>query len=592
MAFIVALPAAGIIVYAGLDQRNNAMNNARTESQRLADNIASEQQALVAGTKQLLSALAQLPEIRTGDQAKVHPLLTDILGLNPHFLNIYIADRTGFMWATAKPAKSVISIADRRQFINARDTGQFSSGEYMIGRILGKPTLSFGYPYKDQNGAFAGVICANIDLEYSKKLLQRSKLPTGSSYAFIDHQGMILDRGIDPAAFVGKRDKPERFQLMQGGSDSGSYRGPGLDGSLRFVSYRKLRLDGEQTPYLYIRAGIPVNMAVANANRALFINLALLTPFMIAAFALVWLIAKRSIVDRIATLNSASRRLAAGELDTRIAHLVPGGELGDLGRAFDEMAVKLSREIAESKQAEREIATLNTILVERAAELEHANGELETFSYTISHDLCKPLTVINGYCQVIQELYADTLDPQCRDFFQAIYDGSERMNDLIDALLEFSCLTRIELHTERVDLSGLAREVAEELRVSESDRQALFRIADGLTADGDRKLLRSVMENLLGNAWKYSSIRDEAIIEFDCLDGNGQQLFCVRDNGAGFDMQFAEKLFIPFQRLPGSDEFKGFGIGLATVERIIRRHGGRIWAEGEREKGAVFYFTL
>jgi signal transduction histidine kinase len=166
------------------------------------------------------------------------------------------------------------------------------------------------------------------------------------------------------------------------------------------------------------------------------------------------------------------------------------------------------------------------------------------------------------------------------------------MNQLIDTLLNFSRLAHAELHREPFDLSAMAHEIAAELEQAEPARRVTFRIAEGIPVDGDAKLVRVVMENLLGNAWKYTGAREEAVIEFGMADFDGKPAFFVRDNGPGFTMADAEKLFIPFQRLPGSDEFKGHGIGLATVERIIRRHGGRVWAEGEPGKGATFYFTL
>lgn len=254
--------------------------------------------------------------------------------------------------------------------------------------------------------------------------------------------------------------------------------------------------------------------------------------------------------------------------------------------------LSLISDITERKQAEAEIEKLNTSLATRAAELEAANQELEAFSYTVSHDLRRPLTTINGYCQVIQELCSVALGQQCRGYLEEIHGGTLRMNQLIDALLKFSSMTRIELRRETVDISAMAQAVAAELSLAEPERRVTFRIAEGITVSGDINLLRLVVENLFGNAWKYTGQREEGVIEFGVTEIDGKPACFVRDNGAGFAMAEAERLFAPFQRLSGSAEFKGHGIGLATVERIIRRHGGRIWAEGEPEKGATFFFTL
>jgi PAS domain S-box-containing protein len=249
-------------------------------------------------------------------------------------------------------------------------------------------------------------------------------------------------------------------------------------------------------------------------------------------------------------------------------------------------------DITERKQAEEEIERLNLSLAARAAELEDVNRELEAFNYSVAHDLRNPLNVISSYCQVIQEMCGDKLDEHCKEYLHETYGGTMRMNRLIEALLQFSRLVHAELNRERVDLSSIAKEVAGELKGMEPARRVEVRIADRIDANGDANLLRVVLANLLGNAWKYTVTREDAVIEFAATEIDGQPVFLVQDNGNGFDMAYADKPFAPFQRLPGAEECRGFGIGLATVERIIRRHGGRVWAEGELGKGATFYFTL
>ena len=252
---------------------------------------------------------------------------------------------------------------------------------------------------------------------------------------------------------------------------------------------------------------------------------------------------------------------------------------------------KVTRDITEHKLAEEEIERLHTDLAARANELEGANIELEAFNYSVSHDLRKPLTAINSYCQVVQELCGNKLDDKCKGYIGEIYEGTLRMNRLIDTLLDFSRVSRVELRHERVDLSKMAKEVALGLKVSGPERQVTFRIAAGITADGDAALLRVVLDNLIGNAWKYTGSREETVIEFGVMEVEGKPAFFVRDNGPGFDTAHADKLFIPFERLPGTN-VEGHGIGLATVERIVKRHGGRVWAESKPDEGATFFFTL
>ena len=275
--------------------------------------------------------------------------------------------------------------------------------------------------------------------------------------------------------------------------------------------------------------------------------------------------------------------------------------------------LSIVRDVTARRRAEREVELLNTELTQRARELEDANceleatveqlesvnreleaanKELEAFSFTVSHDLRSPLANINGLAQVIQDLFSKNLEPKCREFIGDIHRETLRMNRLIDTLLRFARISRGELLPETVNLSALAEETAQELKARDPERQASFVIADNLTAHGDPRLIKIMLDNLLGNAWKYTGTRERARIEFGAVQQEGRPVFFVRDNGVGFDMADASRLFLPFERLDAGAPFRGEGIGLATVARIVQRHGGRIWAEGEKGKGATFYFSL
>ncbi|MCK6554972.1 PAS domain S-box protein [Candidatus Binatia bacterium] len=224
--------------------------------------------------------------------------------------------------------------------------------------------------------------------------------------------------------------------------------------------------------------------------------------------------------------------------------------------------------------------------------LEGANRELEAFSYTVSHDLRAPLRSIEGFSQLLAETNAERLDEDGHDYLRRILAAVRRMGELINDLLQLSRVTRSPLQPVRTDLSKLARAVVETLREREPTRQVEVVIEDGMSARGDTGLLRVVLDNLLGNAWKFTGRRDDARIEFRSLRRNGHAVYIVRDNGAGFDMAYAGKLFGAFQRLHMTSEFEGTGIGLATVQRIVHRHGGEIWAEGTLGEGATFSFTI
>ena len=268
-----------------------------------------------------------------------------------------------------------------------------------------------------------------------------------------------------------------------------------------------------------------------------------------------------------------------------------------------EFLIRITRDRQILAEKAKEIATLvndlqlaNTSLEERVAlrtrELESSNQELEAFSYSVSHDLRAPLRTIDGFSLALQEDFADILNDEGRDYIARVRNGVQRMGQLIDALLQLSRVTRSDIVRERLDLSQLATLVFNETKQADPERDVTFIAQPGVLVEGDPRLLRIALENLIGNAFKFTSKTANARIEFGSDLRGGKTVYFIRDNGAGFDMHYVERLFTAFQRLHGDRDFKGSGIGLATVSRIIRRHHGTIGAEGEVGHGATFYFTL
>jgi PAS domain S-box-containing protein len=253
-------------------------------------------------------------------------------------------------------------------------------------------------------------------------------------------------------------------------------------------------------------------------------------------------------------------------------------------------------DITERKRTEEEIRKLNAELeervVQRTAQLEATNNELEAFSYSVSHDLRAPLRGIDGWSLALLEDYGAQLDEQAHTYINRVRSEAQRMSQLIDDMLELSRLARAEMRTEQVDLSAIAHTIAARLQESAPERQVEFTIQPGLSAHGGAHLLEIALSNLLGNAFKFTGKAPQARIEFGQIESQGQRVFFVRDNGVGFDMTFAKKLFGAFQRMHKTSEFPGTGIGLATVQRIVHRHGGLVWAEAHVNQGATFFFTL
>lgn len=301
---------------------------------------------------------------------------------------------------------------------------------------------------------------------------------------------------------------------------------------------------------------------------------------------------------RLVRLRDGAERVASGALDHRLA-LQGDDELADLGHAFDRMTERLQQtyaslegEVADRRRAQHEVGRLNEALKRHLAALEVSNRELEAFSSAVSHDLRAPLRSISGFSQAVLEDWGPRLDAQGRQYLEMANDAAREMGQLIDDLLGLSRVARIDMAPQPVDLAALAAGVVAELRRGEPGRSVEVEIAPDLVVQGDPTLLRLAMENLLRNAWKFTSHHPAARITVGRREARGRQAYFVADDGAGFDMAYVDKLFQPFQRLHRASEFPGTGIGLATVSRVVRRHGGEAWAEGAVEQGATIFFTL
>jgi signal transduction histidine kinase len=372
------------------------------------------------------------------------------------------------------------------------------------------------------------------------------------------------------------------------------------------VVFRRVSNDREILGTVYLRADYDLYERLVGylGIAALVMALAMLVALLLSRRL------RESVVRPLLSITALAAEVSERRNFSLRAEKLSDDEIGLLAQSFNDMLAEieratrelqasnaeLGREVSDRRRVEEEVRRLNEELEkrvrERTRQLEYTNAELEAFCYSVSHDLRAPLRAIDGFSQALLEDFPQDVPEDAKTYLGRIRSSTQRMGQLIEDLLNLSKVSRGELQRRDVDLGQIAREVLAELRQRDPGRAVEVSIWDGLTAHADGRLMRAALENLLGNAWKFSARTAAPRIEFGATRDGEHVTFFVRDNGAGFDMKYANKLFGAFQRLHAASEFQGTGIGLATVQRIVHRHGGRIWADASPGKGAVFYFTL
>jgi len=592
---IVAFPAAGIIIYSGIQHRDQAIKHARVDTQNLVELVASEQRLLVASAQQLLVTLAQLPEINEKDVANTNLFLSRILKLHPSIGNIFIADRTGTIWASAAPFTTKITIHDRRYFKNAMATGQLSSGEYQIGRISHVPTLNLGYPYWDSEGKIVGAICVGMSLENYKVLLKQTQVPSRTYMVLIDHKGIVLFGATVPETQAGDTFDQALFKSMQEGPDADTSIAVGIAGDSprqkRYISYRKLRLQGEQAPYMYIWVGIPVESALSESTNQLVRSMLLFAFVLVSALLLAWFVGKRSISDRITLLETASQNVANGNLQIRVSDLIKGGELGSLSESFDAMARQvLSREqILGEKQHQLEELNLN--LEQRIA---HAVSDLRKKDQmliqqgrqaalgemigNIAHQWRQPLNTLGLIIQETgmtygREGFSENLQANTQKAMALIQHMSKTIDDFGSYFKPENIKKLFNVNdavSKTLDLvEPMMRNMDIDMRFIQIDTAEVYGYANEYA---------QVLLNIIFNcrdAFQVGEINGQGVIKITAGKENDKSVVTVADNAGGIPENIIDKIFDPYFTTKGPD--KGTGIGLYMSKTIIEQHmGGRL----------------
>ena len=342
---VMAVPL-GIIVHSSLKQRDYQENEAKLRTQQLVNQVSSELSEFTASTELLLSTLSKLTIVEQRNSNAVNKLLSDIIKQYPMYSNLLMLDKAGNLWASALPFKEPTSYAERRYFKNALSSGKYSSGEYVMGKLIPKPLFSFAFPMRDKSGQISGFVIAALDLDNFNKML-KGMMSNDTTILLVDHNGTILYNALHPES-IGKQDRPDLFKQVTSGPDEGTFEAVG-----NIISYHKLKMPHEQTPYMFVRAAIDHDKALGHANKDLLVNIVVLISMMVFVFGFAKYFSNKYLIEKIDTLRDASRRLAEGDLEVRVSDKVAGGELGELGLTFDKMAKALSEDISARKRTEK-----------------------------------------------------------------------------------------------------------------------------------------------------------------------------------------------------------------------------------------------
>lgn len=595
LVLLPTIPAFALLLQRNFHQRESENNRFIQEISSVSQLIAANQHAYVRNTRQLLATLGGIDFLsRSTDSNFCRVNFNNLLKLSPDYVNFGLIESNGLIFSSAVTTNDGrMSLADRPYFERTRKYRKFSMGGYQVGRLTHQRSLNFGYPVTNNAGLYR-VIFASLRLERLSEAASNVSLPNSAIATIIDKNGYVLARLPTEGSWVGQSFPDTELVRKVLGVGQGVVKSHGLDGIERI--YAVTPISDDISPQLFVAVGVPTQVLFAAANESLRRNLYIMAGTIFAALLGAFLFARRALIRPIQSLSETARLWAGGNLAVRSEGSNFTIELQQLSDAFNSMASSLQRREAELRQAHQDISSINNDLEnrvqQRTAQLTAANQELESFSYSVSHDLRAPLRHMDGFAELLKKNQSDRLDEKGRRHLQVISDAARKMGALIDDLLVFSRMGRQEMRRNCVSMQELVKEAISQHEEGCAQRKIEWNISELPSVEGDCAMLKQVWLNLISNALKYSRTREIACIQIGCEVLPREFVFFVRDNGVGFDMQYADKLFGVFQRLHGENEFEGTGVGLANIRRIITRHGGRTWAESTLGEGATFYFSL
>ncbi len=594
LVLLPTIPGLLLALYTNLEQRRFATAKVGKDALKLVQVVAAGQNGVIETTRGHLTGLSKFPQAYGSDFSTFERFFATMCKVYPDYTDFGIIETNGALISCSIGHKGQTNLAGHLHFQRALKSRDLAVGEYQPPDGQCKVGLPIGYPLLDDKGRLVRIVYATLDLAALNRALAKAPLPEGVVAEVFDSTGHLLARYPDPQKWVGKALANSSLFATIVRKGEGIAEIEGLGGAARLHAFTAVRSGA--VPNFYVSVGIPSSLAYSETKHMLLFNLVILGAVALVAVMASWIYADRYILRPINSLVASTRRVASGDLSARSGVAHASVELVQLVRAFDEMATSLQRQRSEMEHAQKEIALLNETLEgrvsERTAQLAELNRQLEAFSYSVSHDLRAPLRHISAFLALLQSESGSTFTEDAHHYLKHISDAITRMNAMVEDLLSFARMSREELCREMVAMADLVQEVRREMSSDTDGRNIRWDIQPLPQAFVDRNMFKQVWTNLLSNAVKYTRPRPEAEISIGCRDHQAETEYYVRDNGAGFDMKYADKLFGVFQRLHSDEEFEGTGIGLANVQRIVSRHGGKTWAQGEVDQGAIFWFSL
>ncbi|MDB6130254.1 MAG: domain S-box [Verrucomicrobiales bacterium] len=595
LLLLVLIPTGMLVLGANVQRQESEKKMLREQAIYAAKLAAASQAYYIKQTRQLLSTMTQFPFfVMAKDQGFSRTGMANLKLLQPDFHDFGLIEKDGTVFCHTLGTNLIgdpISLAFARKVLKKP---AFSMNELGGENNLKPTSLQFAYPVFQGNKQVIRLMYASLKLPLLSEALAAIPVPEGGVVSVMDRGGHVVAQHPLLQDGVGKKISSFPFAPKVVSQEGEILETDGRDGIRRLYATTSV-VDGIE-PFLSVQVAVPQKLLFAQADARFGGSLVGFLLISVIVLLIARWYSERAFLRPVGAMLGATELLTKGDLTARTGISSEKSELHILARRFDIMADTLASRQRQLEQANAEIrrnnAELEQRVEERTSELVTLNNELEAFSYSVSHDLRAPLRHMDGFAQLLVVDPSMESNAIAQRYLGLITKSAKQMGALIDDLLSFSKMSRQSMAVEKVDMGQLVSGVVDEIKINEEGREIIWKIGSLPEVRGDVALIRMVWQNLISNAVKYTRARKPAEIEIKGAQKGNELIYSIKDNGAGFNMKYANKLFGVFQRLHRESEFEGTGIGLANVRRIIQRHGGRTWAEAELGKGATFFFSL